>query len=91
MRAEAEALARWLKTEVIGRETLTSRDGPPRKVEPGDVALLFRTFTQSRDYLEALRRHGLSYVAEGEKHFYRRQEVIDLVNLLRCIRHPDDS
>ena len=91
VRAEAEALARWLTVEVIGRETLTSRDGPPRKVEPGDVALLFRTFTQSRDYLEALRRHGLSYVAEGEKHFYRRQEVIDLVNLLRCVRHPDDS
>jgi ATP-dependent helicase/nuclease subunit A len=91
VRAEAEALARWLKTEVIGREVLTSRDGPPRKVEPGDVALLFRTFTQSRDYLEALRRHGLSYVAEGEKHFYRRQEVIDLVNLLRCVRHPDDQ
>ncbi len=91
VRAEAEALASWLKTEVIGTEVLTNRDGPPRKVEPGDVALLFRTFTQSRDYLEALRRHGLSYVAEGEKHFYRRQEVIDLVNLLRCVRHPDDQ
>ncbi|MEK6604284.1 MAG: 3'-5' exonuclease, partial [Nitrospirota bacterium] len=91
VRAEAEALARWLKTEVIGKEVLTSRDGPPRTVEPGDVALLFRTFTQSRDYLEALRRHGLSYVAEGEKHFYRRQEVIDLVNVLRCVRHPDDT
>ncbi len=91
VRVEAEALAGWLKTEVIGHEMLTRRDGPPRKVEPGDVALLFRTFTQSRDYLEALRRHGLSYVAEGEKHFYRRQEVIDLVNLLRCVRHPDDQ
>lgn len=91
VRAEAEALARWLKTEVIGKEVLTNRDGPPRTVEPGDVALLFRTFTQSRDYLEALRRHGLSYVAEGEKHFYRRQEVIDLVNVLRCVRHPDDT
>ncbi len=89
-RAEAEALARWLKNDVIGKETLTMRGRPPRKVEPGDVALLFRTFTPSRDYLEALRRHGLSYVAEGEKHFYRRQEVIDFVNLLRCIRHPDD-
>jgi len=90
-RAEAEALARWLTADVIGKDVLTSRDGPPRRVEPGDVALLFRTFTKSRDYLEALRRHGLSYVAEGEKHFYRRQEVIDLVNLLRCIRHPDDQ
>lgn len=91
VRAEAESLARWLKTEVIGKEVLTRRDGPPRTVEPGDVALLFRTLTQSREYLEALRRHGLSYVAEGEKHFYRRQEVIDFGNLLRCIQHPDDT
>lgn len=30
-------------------------------------------------------------MADGEKHFYRRQEVIDLVNVLRCVRHPDDQ
>jgi len=90
VRAEAESLARWLKTDVIGREILTSRNGPPRAVAPGDVALLFRTLTESHHYLEALRRQGLRYVAEGERHFYRRQEVIDLVNLLRCLQRPDD-
>nr|MBI3613067.1 UvrD-helicase domain-containing protein [Nitrospirota bacterium] len=89
--AEAEALARWLKTEVIGQGMLTDQDGRRRTVEPGDVAILFRTFSQSWEYLGALRRQGLPYVAEGEKHFYQRQEVIDLVNLLRCIQNPHDQ
>ena len=89
--AEADAVARWLKQEVIGRDDLVERDGRRRPVEPGDVALLFRTFTQSWEYLGALRRHGLPYVAEGERHFYQRQEVIDLVNLVCCIQNPHDQ
>src|SRR6058998_1111702 len=89
--AEAEAVARWLKHEVIGEEVLIERDGRRRPIDPGDVALLFRTFTQSWEYLGALRRHGLPYVAEGERHFYQRQEVIDLVNLVCCIQNPHDQ
>ena len=89
--AEGEAVARWLKMELIGKEVLTERDGGRRTVEPGDVAILFRTFTQSWEYLGALRRHGLPYVAEGEKHFYQRQEVIDLVNLLCAVQNPHDQ
>ncbi|TLY39910.1 MAG: hypothetical protein E6K59_11590 [Nitrospirae bacterium] len=89
--AEAEAVARWLKQEVIGKEVLIERDGRRRPVDPGDVALLFRTFTQSWEYLGALRRHGLPYVAEGERHFYQRQEVIDLVNLVCCVQNPHDQ
>src|SRR3989449_977624 len=89
--AEAEAVAQWLKHEVIGQEVLIERDGRHRPVEPGDVALLFRTFTQSWEYLGALRRHGLPYVAEGERHFYQRQEVIDLVNLVCCVQNPHDQ
>jgi ATP-dependent helicase/nuclease subunit A len=89
--AEAEAVARWLQEDVIGKGALVERDGTHRLVEPGDVAILFRTFTQSWEYLGALRRRGLPYVAEGEKHFYQRQEVIDLVNLLGCIQNPHDQ
>ena len=45
---------------------------------PGHIALLlFRKLTQAEDYLEALRRHDIQYIIDGEKHFYRRQEVID--------------
>lgn len=80
-RAEAEALAHWLCDDLLARSA----------VLPGHVALLFRKLTQTEAYLDALRRHGLSYVIEGEKHFYRRQEVIDLINLLRVLDNPHDA
>src|SRR5207237_3761424 len=51
---------------------------------------LFRTLTGIRDYLEALRRYAIPCLAEGEKHFYERQEVIDVVNLLRTAANPHD-
>ncbi|MCS6896532.1 MAG: UvrD-helicase domain-containing protein, partial [Nitrospira sp.] len=80
-RAEGEMLARWLADEILPRPL----------VKPGDVALLFRKLTQADVYLDALRRHGIAYVIEGEKHFYRRQEIIDFVNLLRVLDHPHDE
>ena len=80
-RAEGEVLARWLKDDLLSRSS----------VKPGHVALLFRKLTHADAYLDALRRYGIPYVIEGEKHFYRRQEVIDLVNMLRVIDHPHDS
>lgn len=80
-RAESEVLARWLTDEILNRPTM----------KPGNVALLFRKLTQADAYLDALRRHDIPYVIEGEKHFYRRPEVIDLVNLLRVLDHPHDE
>jgi ATP-dependent helicase/nuclease subunit A len=80
-RAEAEALARWLDQHIMGAST----------VKPGDVALLFRKLTQAEVYLDALRRHGIAYVIEGEKHFYGRQEIIDLISVLRVLDNPHDG
>lgn len=80
-RAESEVLARWLKDDLLARPS----------VKPGHVALLFRTLTQADTYLDALRRYGIPYVIDGEKHFYRRQEVIDLVNVLRVLDHSHDT
>lgn len=80
-RAEGEVLARWIKEDLLDRSS----------VRPGHVALLFRKLTQADTYLDAMRRYGIPYVVEGEKYFYRRQEVIDLVNLLRVLIYPHDS
>jgi ATP-dependent helicase/nuclease subunit A len=80
-RAEGETLARWLTEDVLSRP----------QVKPGHIALLFRKLTQADTYVDALRRYGLPYVIEGEKHFYRRQEVIDLMNVLRVLDHPHDN
>jgi ATP-dependent helicase/nuclease subunit A len=80
VRAEGEVLARWLKEEILSRPNVTT----------GQVALLFRKLTKADAYLDALRRHNIPYVIEGEKHFYRRQEIIDLVNVLRVLEQPRD-
>ena len=88
-RAESEELARWLREDVLGRDEIFEQ-GVPVKVKPRHVAILFRTLTEMRDYLEALRRHRIPCLTEGEKHFYERQEVIDAMNLLRAVVEPHD-
>ncbi|MCC6966135.1 MAG: UvrD-helicase domain-containing protein [Nitrospira sp.] len=89
-RVEAEHIA----TMISGWLSPTDPGGPgpgsEGRLRPGHIALLFRKLTQAEDYLEALRRHDIQYIIDGEKHFYRRQEVIDLVNLLCCIENPHD-
>jgi len=90
-RVEAEQLAAWLKDELMAGERLTDSRGSVRPIRPGDVALLFRKLTQAQEYLDALRRHGIDYLTDGEKHFYRRQEVVDVVNLLRLVENPHDG
>jgi ATP-dependent helicase/nuclease subunit A len=89
-RLEAENLARWLDEEVIGRATILNRDQKPVIVQARDVALLLRKLTDIHLYLEPLRRRGIPYVVEGERHFYATQEIIDAVNLLRAVANPYD-
>ncbi|HEX2056650.1 MAG TPA: 3'-5' exonuclease, partial [Nitrospiraceae bacterium] len=88
-RAEAEELARWLAKEVIGVQGIMDRDVAVT-IQPGHIAVLFRTLGPLRDYVEAFRRHAIPCQAEGERHFYERQEVIDTINLLRATAHPHD-
>jgi len=90
-RAEAEALARWLKEELLPGTTVTDRDRRDGPLQPGHIALIFRKLTHAQVYLDALRRYDIAYITDGEKHFYRRQEIIDLVNLLRVIDNPHDT
>jgi ATP-dependent helicase/nuclease subunit A len=90
-RAEAEALARWLKEDLLAGTTVTDRDRRQSPLRPGHIALIFRKLTQAQTYLDALRHYGIAYITDGEKHFYRRQEVIDFVNLLRVIDNPHDT
>jgi ATP-dependent helicase/nuclease subunit A len=89
-RAEAEALALWLKEELMPGTTVVDR-GRSGPLQPGHIAFVFRKLTQAQEYLDALRRHDIAYITDGEKHFYRRQEIIDLVNLLRVVDNPQDT
>ncbi|MFQ5683643.1 MAG: UvrD-helicase domain-containing protein [Candidatus Binatia bacterium] len=89
-RLEAESLARWLAEEVLGKAEHLDRDHRRGVVQPGHVAILLRTMTHVHQYLEPLRRRGIRYIVEGERHFYAAQEVIDAVNLLRAVENPYD-
>ncbi|WP_455379318.1 UvrD-helicase domain-containing protein, partial [Petrachloros mirabilis] len=89
-RAEADALARWIKEELLPGTTIVDRERRSGPLQPGHIALIFRKLTQAQEYLDALRHYDVAYLTDGEKHFYRRQEIIDLVNLLRVIDNPHD-
>ncbi|MDT7042086.1 UvrD-helicase domain-containing protein [Candidatus Nitronereus thalassa] len=88
-RAEAQELARWLAEEVFDRQQLHIKQVSV-SIQPRHVAILFRTLTHLRTYVDALRQYGIPYVTEGEKHFYERQEIVDCIHLLRVLADPHD-
>lgn len=88
---EAENLARWLHGEILDKAVVVGPDGEPTRAQPKDVAILLRKLTDIQDYLEPLRRRGIRYVVEGERHFYAVKEIIDAVNLLRAVDNPHDK
>ena len=87
---EGESLARWLKEQVLGKAAILNAFGEKVHAQPKDVAILLRKLTDIHDYLEPLRRQGIRYVVEGERHFYAAKEIIDAVNLLRVVENPHD-
>ena len=89
-RLEGESLARWLKEQVLGKAPILNPRGETVYAQPRDVAILLRKLTDIHDYLEPLRRQGIRYVVEGERHFYAAKEIIDAVNLLRAVENPHD-
>lgn len=89
-RLEAEGLARWLHEEILGKALILNPNGEQLPAQPKDIALLFRKLTDIEDYLEPLRRRGIRYVVEGERHFYTVKEIIDAVNLFRAVENPYD-
>ena len=57
----------------------------------GDMAVLYRTNSQSRALEEAFRRAGIPYRLIGAISFYERREVKDLLAYLRLAANPSDD
>ncbi len=62
-----------------------------RGLEPGDIAVLYRTNAQSRVLEEALVRRGIRYSVYGGLKFYDRKEVKDVIAYLRLLVNPMDD
>lgn len=57
----------------------------------GDMAILYRTNTQSRIFEEMLIKSGISYNMVGGLKFYERKEIKDIIAYMRVIFNPADS
>lgn len=90
-RVEAEWLAGWIEEQLLPGKQWIMEKGVRTSLRPGHIAVLLRKFTNAQVYLEALQRHHIPCMADGERHFYRRQEVIDVVNVLRVLDDPTDA
>ena len=61
------------------------------RVQPGDVAILFRALSDVALYEAALREYGLDYYLVGGHAFYAQQEIFDVLNLLRAVASAADE
>ena len=57
----------------------------------GDIAVLYRTNTQSRVIEESFMKCGIPYVIVGGQKFYDRKEIKDILSYMRVIFNPADS
>ncbi len=57
----------------------------------GDMAVLYRTNTQSRVFEEMFIKSGIPYTMVGGTKFYERKEIKDILAYLRLIFNPHDS
>jgi len=65
--------------------------GEMRRPDYGDVALLFRATSNVGLYEEALRKAGIPYTVVAGAGFYERQEVVDVINILKVLADPWDE
>jgi DNA helicase-2/ATP-dependent DNA helicase PcrA len=64
-----------------------ARGGVPLK----EIAVLYRTHSQSRPLEEAFIRAGVPHVVVGDTAFYTRKEIKDAVAYLRVLLNPRDT
>ena len=62
-----------------------------KQISYADVAILYRTNSQSRSFEEGLRRKNIPYIIYGGISFYQRKEVKDLIAYLKLIVNPYDE
>lgn len=74
----------WSKNSKTGEREL-------RRVEPGDICILFRTLSNVSIYEKAFQRARVDYYLVGGRAFYAQQEIYDLSNLCQYLDHSDNE
>jgi ATP-dependent helicase/nuclease subunit A len=66
-------------------------DRPTHRFKYSEIAILFRAMTQASIYETVLRRAGIPYQTIQGRGFYDRQEVTDLIQLMRFLDNRTDD
>jgi len=90
--AEARRVASQI-LELVGAIDIPDPDGegPPRPVQFRDIALLYRARTGLEHFEKALTQYGVPYFVSGATHLGSRQEILDVLNVLRLLQTPRDD
>lgn len=89
-RWEAYEIARAIH-EMVTAPIFDKAAGDYRPMTYGDVAVLFRSLKHAPLYEEVFKAVELPYVTLAGTGYYNRQEVWDILNLLRALHNPADN
>ncbi len=89
---EGRQIAAWIMAQVKSARPIYDKAlRAYRPVTAGDMAILLRTMTHVTAYEAALKDAGLPFVTLAGRGYFDRQEVWDVLNLLRALYAPGDS
>ena len=86
----AEQDSRVLDAQQIARRILALKRSSP-ELKYGDIALLFRAMTHVQIYESIFRRANIPYQTVLGRGFYEREEITDLIQLLRFLDNKTDE
>ncbi len=88
---KAEQDSRVLDAKQLARRINTLIKSESPKIRYGDIALLFRAMTHVQIYESAFRHANIPYQTVLGRGFYEREEITDLIQLLRFLDNKTDE
>ena len=82
--------SRELDAQQVARRILALKRSSP-ELKYGDIALLFRAMTMAHIYESVFRRANIPYQTVLGRGFYEREEITDLIQLLRFLDNKTDE
>ncbi|MCY4021484.1 MAG: UvrD-helicase domain-containing protein [Chloroflexi bacterium] len=99
-RIPADEMRQWEAVEIAGRikELIASErlvfDRDRSRCRPimyGDIAVLFQAMSKVKIYEDCFKTLGIPFLTVAGRGYYDRQEVWDMLDLLRCLHNPLDN
>lgn len=88
---EAQELASLIQSMIVEQTPVFDKPSKTlRNLRYGDVAILLQTMNHCQIYEEVFKEQGIPYVTVAGKGFYSRQEIWDVLNLLKALYNPFD-